>query len=82
MSIKPGAQKFEILEQIVEDLVTGITLQFEKRDNGEFAIYLYGDFPFGNRTLNFDKDGNPTGGGTHTASCPKPNWIGEVHKSS
>lgn len=79
MATKPGAQKFEILEQIVEDTeVSGLTFQFEKRNSGEFAIYVYGDLPYGHRTLVFDADGNFAGAGTHLKTCPCPTWISEA----
>lgn len=78
MAIKPDAQKIEILEQIIEDEVSGVTLQFQKRPDGECAIYMYGDFRFGNRTFVFDATGELAGTGTHTAQCPRPTFIREV----
>ena len=60
--------KFTINPQTVEDLFTGITLQFETRKDGEFAVYLSGEhIQYGNRTLVFDAYGNYAGSGTHTA---------------
>ena len=78
MATKPNAKDCIIKEAIIEDLVTGITLQFEARDSGEFALYLYGNFEFGNRTLNFDKNGEMVGAGTHLRDCPRPTWISEA----
>ena len=78
MAIKPDAQKLTIVEQIIEDSVSGLTFQFEARPDGEFAIYIYGDLPLGNRTLNFSRNGEFEGAGIHLKECPRPTWIRAV----
>lgn len=79
MTLRPNAQNLMILEQIIEDAASGLTLQFERRESGEFALNIFGDIPFGNRTLVFDADGAFAGGGTHLGGCTRPNWI-EIDK--
>ena len=71
------AKKWTINEQEYNDLVTGIGFKFEVRDDGSFALHLYGDFEFGNRTLGWDAEGNPSYAGTHL-SC----HIREIPKES
>ena len=82
MAIKPNAKVCSISEQIIEDLVTGITLQFVKYENhrgeDQVKLTLYGDFPFGNREIIFDKDGKECASGTATNGPCRPSWLQEV----
>ena len=78
MSIKPGAAPLVILEQIIEDQVTGLTLQFSQTPSGETRLYLFGDLPLGNREFHFDNTGALAGTGTCLCQCRKPTWIKEV----
>ena len=75
MAIKPGAKTVQLLEQIIEDPVTGLTIKLEAWDGGDYAMHLYGNLPLGNRTLVFDKEGEFVGAGTHLSECPRPTWI-------
>lgn len=78
MSIRPNAQKLMILEQIIEDDVSGLIMQFKQMGNGGFELNIFGDLPLGNRTLVFDKNGELAGSGTHLGGCTRPTWIEEV----
>lgn len=56
---------FSIKEQVVEDLATGLTIEFKAREDGEFRLCLCGEIlPLGNREIHFDKDGDYVGAGT------------------
>ena len=50
MAVKPNGRNCIIKEQIIEDHVTGVTLQFEVVRGGTARLRIFGRFPFGNRT--------------------------------
>ena len=81
MGIKDNAKDWTIKEQIIEDPVTGLTIQFEKipGSDAEFRLRLFGDvLEFGNRELIFDGDGRMSGAGTHTTGSCKPTWLEKI----
>ena len=82
MALKPNAKDCIIKEQIIEDIPSGLTLQFVNRGpDAELAchITIYGNIlPFGNRNLVFTKDGVFDGGGTATGGSCKPNWLRKI----
>lgn len=81
VSVKDGAQDWTIKEQIIQDLVTGLTIQFERipGSSAEFRLRLFGDIlEFGNRELIFDANGEMAGSGTHTTGACKPTWLEKV----
>ena len=70
--LKLNAKTLHIKEQIINDLVTGLTLIFRVTPSGEARLQLLGDnLPFGNRDFQFDKDGRLAGTGTGMCSCKK-----------
>ena len=79
MAIKPDGLPCNIREQIITDLVTGLTLQFETVDDGTARLRIYGDsLPFGNREIIFDKDGGEAGSGVALAGPCRASWLEEV----
>lgn len=79
MAVRPNAAQVTILEQIIEDPVSEISLQFERTDNGGTRLSLFGEkLKCGHRVLAFDCDGNFIGGGTHLRECPQPTFIREI----
>ena len=69
--LKQNAQTLQIKEQIINDLVTELTLIFRAFPNGEAQLQLLGDnLPFGNRDFQF-KDGKLVGTGTGVKNCCK-----------
>jgi hypothetical protein len=67
--LKQNAKTLYIKEQIINDLVTGLTLIFRVTPSGEARLHLSGDvLPFGNRDFQFDKYGNEAGAGV--GLCP------------
>lgn len=80
MAVKPNAQVCMIKEQIIEDSVSGLTLQFEFKPDSDAPVRLriFGDLPHGNREILFDRDGIEAGAGTSLAGACRPSWIKEV----
>jgi len=81
MGLKDGAEDWTIKEQIVEDLASGLTLQFEyvPQDKGApFRLRIFGDLPFGNREIMFGPNGEKAGAGTALAGSCKPTWLTNV----
>jgi hypothetical protein len=78
MGLKDGAKDWTIKEQIIEDPVSGLTIQFEVMPDStaEFRLRLFGKcLQFGNRELIFDRQGGLAGSGTHTSGLCKPTWL-------
>lgn len=84
-SVKIDAQDWVIKEQIVDDLVTELTFQFERIDNDPdcpMRMRIFGkNLPFGNREILFSKAGIVSASGTALAdSCGRPTWLTDVNK--
>lgn len=78
MAIKPKGVSCNIKEQIIEDLVSGLTFQFEAMGDGKTKLKIFGKLPFGNREIIFDENGNEAATGIAvTASC-RASWLMEV----
>jgi hypothetical protein len=80
MAVKPSAKLCSVLEQIIEDPASGLTLQFVSMPGSDAPVRLriYGNLPFGNREILFDKNGAEAGSGTAlSGSCP-PSWLKQV----
>lgn len=81
--LKPNGRSFIIPEQIIEDRVTGLTLQFKatpETPDTPYRLIIIGDaLPFGNREILFDCTGAVGATGTYTGpkACAA-NWIKEV----
>ncbi|MBA7578993.1 hypothetical protein ES708_20859 [subsurface metagenome] len=68
--LKPDAKTLHIKEQIIDDLVTGITLIFQATPSGEARLHLLGDaLPLGNRDFQFDVNGKLVGTGSRVDYC-------------
>jgi len=83
MSLKPDGIDWKITEQIVEDLVTGITIQFEviPNSNDPYRLRLFGNFAFGNREILFDKFGKKSGSGTFVGNGNEnPCWLTKIEE--
>jgi hypothetical protein len=79
MAIKPDGDVCVIREQIINDLVTDLTFQFETVDDGTARLRIYGDaLPLGNREIIFDKDGKETASGTAMTGLCRASWLKEV----
>ena len=76
-TLKPGGTTVKIAEQIIEDGVSELTIQFAAYPGGGSRLSLTGPFPFGNRDIIFDADGVVCGSGAGMCTHP-PSWLSEV----
>jgi hypothetical protein len=75
MPVKPNGTLCAIKEQIVEDLASGLILQFEC-SNGHTRLVIAGRaLPFGNREIIFDSDGREAAAGTLVGEFRRPSWL-------
>lgn len=74
-TLRPNAKDWVVKEQIVEDAVTGLFFQFEKRPTGH-VLRIFGErLPLGNRDLFFDgPSGECNGSGIGARGLSKPAW--------
>jgi hypothetical protein len=75
MPVKPNGALCSIREQIVEDLASGLILQFEC-SNGRTRLVIVGaSLPFGNREIIFDNEGKESAAGTLLGEFRRPSWL-------
>jgi hypothetical protein len=75
MPVKPNGNLCSIREQIVEDLASGLILQFECA-NGKTRLVIAGkSLPFGNREILFDEEGREAAAGTLAGEFRRPSWL-------
>ena len=78
MPVKPNGNMCSVREQIVEDVATGLILQFECVE-GRLRLVIAGEkLPFGNREILFDQDGRESASGTLLGVFRKPSWLKRV----
>lgn len=82
MAIKPGAETLTLLEQIIEDPVTGLTLQLRVIPGAisPFRLRIFGGALDGAREILFDRDGKKSGAESAAARLCRPTWIHEVNR--
>ena len=78
MPIKPNAALCAIKEQIIEDLASGLILQFECENGRTRLVIASRALPFGNREIIFDQDGHEAAAGTLVGEFRRPSWLKEV----
>lgn len=78
MALKPNSVICKIREQIIEDPVSGLTIQFEAKDDGTTRLRLFGNLPFGNREIVFDTDGQEAAAGVALGGICRPSWLKDV----
>jgi hypothetical protein len=78
MPIKPNANLCAIKEQIVEDLASGLILQFECVEGRTRLVIAGRALPFGNREIIFDTEGREAAAGTLVGEFRRPSWLREV----
>lgn len=74
MPIKPLAKHCYIREQIVEDLPSGLTLQFEAVEGG-VRLTIAGKSITGNREIVFDTEGGAVQAGPSKHAFRRPSWL-------
>lgn len=80
MAMKPNGNTWSIKEQVIEDLPTGLTFQFETMPGSDapFRLRIFGDLPFGNREILFNAQGEEAGSGTFLSGHCRPSWLTSV----
>jgi hypothetical protein len=78
MPVKPNAAFCTIKEQIVEDLASGLILQFECDGDRTRLVIAGRALPFGNREIIFDSEGKEAAAGTLVGEFRRPSWLKEV----
>jgi len=78
MPIKPNASLCSIREQIVEDVASGLVLQFECYEGRTRLVIAGENLPFGNREILFDHDGREAASGTLVGQFRKPSWLKSI----
>ena len=75
MPTKPNGALCAIKEQIVEDIASGLILQFEC-EKGRTRLVIAGrSLPFGNREIIFDQEGEESAAGTLVGEFRRPSWL-------
>jgi hypothetical protein len=74
MPIKPLARQCHIREQIVEDLPSGLTLQFEAFEDG-VRLTIAGKALPANREIVFDAEGAASKTGASKHAFRRPSWL-------
>ena len=78
MPLKPNGALCAVKEQIVEDLASGLVLQFECNGDGMRLVIAGRALPFGNREIIFDNQGREAAAGTLVGEFRRPSWLKEV----
>ncbi len=80
MALKPNGSVCRIREQIIEDPVTGLTIQISHKPGSDapFRLSIFGDLPFGNREFLFNENGEEAGAGTALNGSCQPSWLREI----
>jgi hypothetical protein len=78
MPIKPNGNLCAIREQIVEDVATGLILQFECHDGRTRLVIAGESLPFGNREIIFDNEGREAAAGTLIGNFRRPSWLKRI----
>ena len=75
MPVKPNGALCHVREQIIEDMASGLILQFEC-DEGRTRLVIAGrQLPVGNREFIFDDQGREAAAGTLVGEFRKPTWL-------
>jgi hypothetical protein len=78
MPLKPNGGLCRVREQIIEDMASGLTLQFEC-DNGRMRLVIAGaQLTKGNREILFDQEGREVAAGTLVGEFRRPTWLKKI----
>jgi hypothetical protein len=75
MPVKPNGNLCSIREQIVEDVASGLILQFECNEGKTRLVIAGKALPFGSREILFDSEGREAAAGTMVGEFRKPSWL-------
>ena len=76
VSLKTDGKLWQVREQIIEDGVTELSLQFEVSPDGLPILHIFG--PFGRRDFFFTNHGDLHDTGS-SLSHERPEWSTDVH---
>ena len=78
MPIKPNGSLCKVREQIVEDLASGLILQFECAGDKMRLVIAGKSLPLGNREILFDAEGREAAAGTLLGEFRRPSWLKKI----
>ena len=80
MAVKPDGSVCSIKEQIIEDPVSGLTLQFVSMPGSDAParLRITGAISQGTREILFDAEGKEAGAGTALTGSCRLSWLKEV----
>lgn len=78
MPLKPNGTLCQVREQIIEDMASGLILQFECKDGRTRLVIAGNRFSPGHREILFDSEGREVGAGTLVGEFRRPSWLRPV----
>lgn len=78
MPLKPNGSRCCVREQIIEDMASGLILQFECNDGRTRLVIAGNHLSPGQREILFDAEGRAVGAGTVVGDYRRPSWLKPV----
>ena len=78
MPLKPNGALCCVREQIIEDMASGLILQFECREGRTRLVIASTHLSNGNREILFDAEGREIAAGTLAGEFRRPTWLRKV----
>ena len=78
MPLKPNGSLCQVREQIIEDMASGLILQFECKDGRTRLVIAGNHVSPGQREILFDSDGREIAAGTVMGEYRRPSWLKPV----
>lgn len=78
MPLKPNGSLCQVREQIIEDMASGLILQFECKGGRTRLVIAGNHFSPGQREILFDAEGREVGAGTLVGEYRRPSWLKKV----
>jgi hypothetical protein len=78
MPIKPNGALCQVREQIIEDMASGLILQFECKEGRTRLVIAGNSLSHGQREILFDAEGREVGAGTLVGEFRRPTWLKRV----
>lgn len=78
MPLKPNGSLCQVREQIIEDMASGLILQFECNGGRTRLVIAGNHLSPGHREILFDAEGREVGAGTLVGEYRRPSWLKKV----
>ena len=78
MPLKPNGALCQVREQIIEDMASGLILQFECKEGRTRLVIAGNSLSHGQREILFDAEGREVGAGTLVGEFRRPTWLKRV----